>query len=41
MTVGEFIEYIEELAIDNPDLLEQTLNGLIVDNEFEVKLDPI
>ncbi len=39
MTIGEFLDYIETLTIDNPDLLDQTLAGLVIDNEFEVKLE--
>jgi hypothetical protein len=42
MTLGEFMDYVEELAIDNPALLDLDLNGFIInglsDAPIEVKL---
>jgi hypothetical protein len=39
MTISEFMDYIEELAVDNPDLLDMSLSGLVINNEVEVKLE--
>lgn len=38
MTVGDFIDYIEELAVDNPNILDLDLNGLVINNELEVEI---
>ena len=38
ITVSEFIDYIEELAVDNPDILDLDLNGLVINNKLEVEI---
>jgi hypothetical protein len=39
LTVGELLDYINELAQDNPDLLDLKLDGFIVDSEFEITVN--
>lgn len=36
MTIGELIDYIENLAVDNPDILDLDINGFIINNELEI-----
>lgn len=33
MTVGEFMDYIDELARDNSDILDLTLDGLVINKK--------
>ena len=35
MTIADFMDYVEQLAVDNPDLLDLDLNGFIINGEFD------
>jgi hypothetical protein len=39
ITVAEFLDYIESLAVDNDSILDLPLNGFIINNEIEIKLE--
>jgi hypothetical protein len=39
LTVGELLDYINDLSQDNPDLLDLELDGFIVDSEFEITVN--
>jgi hypothetical protein len=39
MTVGELIDYVEDLAVDNPSILDLPLAGFVIDNEQVIVLE--
>ena len=41
ITIGEFLDYVNDLAFDNPDLLDLTLSGFVIDNEQVIVLEAV
>ena len=39
MTIADFMDYVEQLAVDNPDLLDLDLNGFIINGEFDLPME--
>jgi len=39
MTVADLIDYVENLAIDNPDILDLPLSGFVIDNNQVIVLE--
>ena len=45
ITIGEAMDYIERLAIDNPSLFDAPIHDFVIrdedDNEFVITLEPL